>query len=159
MHQITILFSDRGTPYGYRHINGYGSHTFKWVNAGGEVFYVKYHFKTDQGIKNMTNAESVEMTKNNPDFAQTDLFDNIAEGNFPSWTLYVQIMPEAEAANYKYDIFDVTKVISHHDYPLQKVGMLTLNRNPANYHADVEQSAFNPGHFVPGIEASNDKML
>jgi len=159
MHQVTILFSDRGTPYGYRHMNGYGSHTFKWVNAGGEVFYVKYHFKTDQGIKNFNRDEAAAMTASNPDFSQTDLFDNIQKGNNPSWTLYVQIMPEADAAGYKYDIFDVTKVIPHSDYPLQKVGRLTLNRNPLNYHAEVEQSAFSPSHFVPGIETSNDKML
>ena len=159
MHQITILFSDRGTPYGYRHMNGYGSHTFKWVNAGGEVFYVKYHFKTDQGIKNFNRSEADAMTAENPNFSQTDLFDNIQKGNNPSWTLYVQIMPEADAAGYKYDIFDVTKVIPHSDYPLQKVGRLTLNRNSMNYHAEVEQVAFSPSHFVPGIETSNDKML
>merc|ERR1712166_191632 len=153
MHQITILFSDRGTPYGY------GSHTFKWVNAGGEVFYVKYHFKTDQGIKNFNRSEADAMTAENPNFSQTDLFDNIQKGNNPSWTLYVQIMPEADAAGYKYDIFDVTKVIPHSDYPLQKVGRLTLNRNSMNYHAEVEQVAFSPSHFVPGIETSNDKML
>ena len=159
LHQVTILFSDRGTPYGYRHMNGYGSHTFKWVNAAGEVHFVKYHFKTDQGIKNFTAQEAAEMTTKNPDFSQTDLFDNIKAGNFPSWTLYVQLMPEKDAENYRFDILDITKVWPHKDYPLHKVGKMTLNRNPENYHADVEQSAFSPSHFVPGIEPSNDKML
>jgi catalase len=99
------------------------------------------------------------MTIKNPDFSQTDLYDNIEKGNCPSWTLYVQLMPEAEADGYRFDVFDITKVWPHGDYPLQKVGRLTLNRNPANYHADVEQSAFSPSHFVPGIETSNDRML
>ena len=156
---MTILFSDRGTPYGYRHINGYGSHTFKWVNAAGEVHLVKYHFKTDQGIKTNTAAEADAQTAKNPDHSQCDLFDNIKEGNFPSWTLYVQLMPEKDAANYRFDVLDITKVWPHADYPLHKVGKMTLNRNPANYHAEVEQSAFSPSHFVPGIETSNDKML
>ena len=159
LHQVTILFSDRGTPYGYRHLNGYGSHTFKWVNQAGDVHFVKYHFKTDQGIKNFTAEEAAAMTAKNPDFSGTDLFDNIKDGNFPSWTLFVQLMPEKDAANYRFDVLDITKVWPHADYPLQKVGKMTLNRNPANYHAETEQSAFSPSHFVPGIEPSNDKML
>lgn len=158
-HQFTILFSDRGTPYGYRCMNGYGSHTYKWVNADGEVFFVKWHFKTDQGIKNFTDAEAAKMKSENMEFSQHDLFTNIAKGNYPSWKFCAQVMPEADAAKYKWNIFDITKVWSHSDYPLIPVGKLTLNRNPANYHADVEQSAFAPTHMVPGIEASADKML
>lgn len=153
------MFSDRGTPYGYRHMNGYSSHTFKWVNAAGDVHYVKYHFKTDQGIKNFTAEENDAMTITNREFSQTDLFENIEKGNFPSWTWYVQLMPEKDAENYRFDVFDITKVWPQGDYPLQKVGKMTLNRNPENYHAEVEQSAFAPSHLVPGIEPSNDKML
>jgi len=159
LHQITILFSDRGTPYGYRHMNGYSSHTFKWVNAQGETHLVKYHFKTDQGIKNFTAEENDAMLVKNREFSQTDLYENIEAGNFPSWTWFVQMMPERDAENYKFDVLDVTKVWSQADYPLIKVGKLTLNRNPENYHAEVEQSAFAPSHLVPGIEPSNDKML
>ena len=159
LHQITILFSDRGTPYGYRFMNGYSSHTFKWVNDKGEVHYVKYHFKTDQGIKNFTQAELDEMLVKNKDFSQSDLYESIAAKNFPSWTWYVQLMPEKDAENYRFDVFDITKVWPHSDYPLHKVGKMTLNRNPENYHAEVEQSAFSPSHLVPGIEPSNDKML
>ena len=159
LHQITILFSDRGTPYGYRHMNGYSSHTFKWVNHKGDVHLVKYHFKTDQGIKNFTAAEQDQMSLKQKDFSTADLYDNIKEGNFPSWTWYVQVMPEADAAKYRFDVLDITKVWPHADYPLQKVGKMTLNRNPENYHAEVEQAAFAPSHLVPGIEPSADKML
>lgn len=159
LHQITILFSDRGTPDGYRHMNGYSSHTYKWVNEKGEVHYVKYHFKTDQGIKNFTAKQAAELMATNKDYATQDLFDNIAKGNFPSWTWYVQLIPEKEGENYKFDIFDVTKVVPHGDYPLIPVGKIYLNRNPENYFAEVEQSAFAPTHVVPGIEPSADKML
>ena len=159
MHQITILFSDRGTPYGYRFMNGYSSHTFKWVNAAGEVHFVKYHFKTDQGIRNFTAEEQDKMMLQNKDFSTSDLFDAIAKKDFPSWTWYVQLMPEKDAENYRFDVLDITKVWPHSDYPLVKVGKMTLNRNPENYHAEVEQSAFAPSHLVPGIEPSNDKML
>lgn len=158
-HQFTILFSDRGTPYGYRCMNGYGSHTFKMVNKQGEVSYVKFHFKTLQGIKNFTGAEADKMKGVDMEFSQRDLFNNIAEGNFPKWKLQIQVMPEAQAANYKWNVFDITKVWPHADYPLIDVGVLTLNRNPMNYHAEVEQSAFSPSHLIPGIEASADKML
>jgi catalase len=158
-HQFTILFSDRGTPYGYRCMNGYGSHTFKMVNNDGEVFFVKFHFKTDQGIKNFTGPEADQMKAKDLEFSQRDLFTNIQNGNFPSWTFYVQVMPEKDAANYKFNILDITKVWPHADYPLIRVGKLTLNRNPDNYHAEVEQSAFAPAHMPPGIEASADKML
>ena len=159
LHQITILFSDRGTPYSYRHMNGYGSHTFKWVNADGKVSLVKYHFKTDQGIKNMTEQENNEMTLKDQDHHTSVLYNNTRDGNHPTWTWYFQIMPEEEAEKYRYDVLDITKTWSHHDYPLIKVGKMTLNRNPDNYHAEVEQSAFSPSHFVPGIEPSADKLL
>lgn len=159
LHQITILFSDRGTPYGYRFLNGYSSHTFKWVNAQGEAFLVKYHFKTDQGIKNFTAEQAAKMSVENKDFATTDLFEAIVREDFPSWTWYVQAMPIADADNYRFDVYDITKVWPHADYPLIKVGKLTLNRNPDNFHAETEQVAFAPAHMVPGIEPSNDKML
>lgn len=159
LHQVTILMSDRGTPYGFRHMNGYGSHTFKWVNDKGEPHLVKYHFKTDQGIKNFTGSEAGQMGMKDKDFATNDLFNSIKKGEFPSWTWFVQIMPMADAAKYRFDVYDITKVWPHSDYPLQEVGKVTLNRNPDNFHAETEQVAFSPGHFVPGIEASNDKML
>jgi catalase len=158
-HQLTILFSDRGTPDGYRHLNGYSSHTYKWVNDAGEVHFVQYHFKTDQGIKNLTPQRAGELAGSDPDYATRDLFESIERGEPPSWTWYVQIMPEAEAADYKYDILDITKVWPQKDYPLHEVGKLVLNRNPDNYFAETEQSAFAPTHMVPGIEPSNDRML
>ena len=158
-HQVSILFSDRGTPVGFRHMNGYGSHTFRWVNSKGEGFYVKWHFKTEQGIKNFSAAEADHLKTADADFATRDLFEHIAQGKAPSWIFKVQIMPEAEAEKYRWNIFDVTKVWPHADYPLQTVGKLVLNKNPENYHAEVEQAAFSPGHFVPGIEPSFDKML
>ena len=159
LHQIMILFSDRGTPYGYRHMNGYSSHTYKWVNDKGEAFLVKYHMKTDQGIKNFTAEEAAEMGKKDKDFSTRDLFENIEKGNFPSWTWYVQAMPFDEAEKYRFDVYDITKVWPQSEVPLIKVGRFTLNRNPENFHAETEQSAFSPAHFVPGIEASNCKML
>lgn len=158
-HQTSFLFSNRGTPYGYRHLNGYSSHTYKWINARGQVFFVKYTFKTDAGIKNFTAEEAAEMHKKNPDFAKEDLFNHIESGNVASWTWFVQIIPEAEGESYKWDIYDITKVWPHSDYPLQEVGKLVLNRNPENWFAEVEQVAFTPSNLVPGIEASNDKML
>lgn len=159
IHQLTILFSDRGTPDGYRHMNGYGSHTFKTINKNGEVFYVKFHFKTDQKIKNLTRQQAAEIASKDPDYATRDLFDAIQNGNYPSWTLHMQIMPQKEALKYRFNIFDVTKVWPHKDCPLIRVGKLCLNRNPDNYFAEVEQVAFSPGHVVPGIEPSEDKML
>lgn len=159
LHQITILFSDRGTPNGYRHMNGYSSHTFKWVNEAGEAFLVKYHFKTDSGIKTFTNAESVAKGVENKDWSTWDLYNHIGQGNSSSWTWYVQVMPFADAEKYRFDVYDITKVWPHSDYPLQQVGKLVLNRNPENYHAETEQSAFAPSHLVPGIEPSLDKML
>jgi len=159
VHQVTILFSDRGTPWGYRHMNGYGSHTYKWYNENGEVFFVKYHFKTDQGIKNLTAQEAELVKGTDPDHATRDLFNAIARGEFPSWTLQVQIMTPEQAESYRFNPFDVTKVWPHGDFPGMKIGRMVLNRNPSNYFAEVEQAAFSPANFVPGIAASPDKML
>lgn len=159
LHQVTYLMGDRGIPATFRHMNGYGSHTFKWVNEEGEAVWVKYHFKTDQGVKNMTNDVAAKIAGENPDFHTEDLFNAIENGDFPSWTLYVQIMPLEDSNTYRYDPFDVTKVWSHKDYPLIEVGKMTLNKNPENYFAEVEQATFSPGTMVPGIEPSPDKML
>ena len=159
IQQVTILFSDRGTPVGYRHMNGYSSHTFKWVNAEGAPVWVKYHFKTESGIRNFSDEEAVALKGTDPDFATRDLFNHIANGGVAAWTLHVQIMPYEDAWTYRFNPFDITKVWPHKDYPLQQVGRLVLNRNPTNYFAEVEQSAFSPSHLVPGIEPSPDKML
>lgn len=159
IHQVTILFSDRGTPKSYRHMNGYGSHTFKWYNKKGEYFWVKYHFKTDQGIQNLTREEAEHTKGTDPDHATRDLDNAIKRGEYPSWTLQVQIMKPEDADDYRFDIFDVTKVWPHGDYPPIEVGRMVLNRNPENYFAEVEQAAFSPANFVPGIAASPDKML
>lgn len=158
-HQVSFLFSDRGTPDGYRHMNGYGSHTFKLVNAQNEPVYCKFHFKTDQGIKNLPVERANQLAGENPDYAIQDLYNAIANGNFPSWTLYLQVMTIEQAEKSKMNPFDVTKVWSHSDYPLIPVGRLVLNRNPTNYFAEVEQIAFAPSHLIPGVEASPDKML
>ena len=159
-HQTMILFSDRGIPADYRHMNGYGSHTFKWYNDAGETFYVKYHLKSCQSIKNLTEDEAEQIRGANADHATEDLFKAIAAKNFPAWTMYVQIMTAAEAENFSgFDIFDVTKVWPHKAFPLREVGTLTLNRNVENYFCEVEQAAFSPGNFVPGITASPDKLL
>ncbi|MFR9674271.1 catalase [Streptomyces sp. TR06-5] len=158
-HQVTWLFGDRGIPASYRHMNGYGSHTFQWNNADGEVFWVKYHFKTDQGIACLTQDEADELAGKDPDSHQRDLRESIERGEFPSWTVHVQIMPAADAAHYRFNPFDLTKVWPHGDYPLHEIGRLELNRNPQNIFAEVEQSIFSPHHFVPGIGPSPDKML
>lgn len=159
LHQVTILFSDRGTPKTYRHMNGYGSHTFRWINAEGKSVWVKYHFKTEAGIENWNNEEAVQMAGENPDYATDDLFQHIAGGKEATWKVSVQVMPQEEAASYRFDPFDVTKVWSQKDYPLIPVGRMVLNRNPENYFAEVEQSAFAPANIVPGIGFSPDKML
>jgi catalase len=159
LHQVTILFSDRGTPDGYRHMNGYSSHTFSLINAKNELFYVKWHFKTKQGIKNLPPAQAELLAGADPDYAQRDLFYAIEKGDFPKWRVCIQVMPEAEAATYKVNPFDLTKVWPHGDYPLIEVGELQLDKNPENYHQDVEQSAFNPVNIVPGMGYSPDKML
>ena len=158
-HMFTWLFGDRGIPASYRRMNGYGSHAFQWVTSAGEQFFVKYHFKTDQGIACLTAQEAAKLAGENPDSHQMDLHEAIHRRQFPSWTLRVQIMPAAEAKTCRLNPFDLTKVWPHADYPLQEVGRLTLDRNPANYFADVEQAAFDPANFVPGIGPSPDKML
>ncbi|HVQ89118.1 MAG TPA: catalase [Actinomycetes bacterium] len=158
-HQVTFLMSDRGTPRTWRNQNGYGSHTYLWVNASGDKFWVKYHFKTDQGIENFTDAEAKAVASEDGDFHIRDLYESIERREFPSWTLEMQIMPFAEAADYRFNPFDLTKVWPHGDYPPIKIGRLTLDRNPGNYFAEVEQSAFEPANLVPGIGPSPDKML
>ena len=159
LHQVTILMSDRGIPATLRHMHGFGSHTFKWVNAEGEAVWVKYHFKSEQGIKNLSNEAAAKLAGENPDYHTEDLFNAIEAGDYPAWRLHVQIMPLEDANTYRFDPFDVTKVWSQKDYPLIEVGRMVLNRNPENYFAEVEQATFSPGSFVPGIEASPDKML
>jgi catalase len=159
LHQVTYLMGDRGIPATFRHMNGYGSHTFKWVNREGKAVWVKYHFKTEQGVKNLTSEAAAKIAAENPDFHTEDLFNAIEKGDYPTWKLYVQIMPFEDANTYKWDPFDVTKIWSHKDYPLQEVGRMVLNRNPANYFSEVEQATFSPGTMVPGVEPSPDKML
>nr|WP_298415900.1 catalase [uncultured Halomonas sp.] len=158
-HQVTWLMGDRGIPKTWRHMNGYSSHTYMWVNAQGERSWVKYHFKTDQGIECLTEEEGVELTHGDGDYHTRDLFESIQNGNFPSWTLYVQIMPFEDAKTYRLNPFDLTKVWPHEDYPLIKVGKMTLNRNATDNHAEIEQAAFEPNNLVPGIGLSPDKML
>lgn len=158
-HQTTILFSDRGTPVGFRHMDGFSSHTYKWVNAEGKAVWVKLHFKTESGIKNFTAEEAAAVAAKDPDFATRDLFNHIQGGGIAAWRVCAQIMPYEDAWTYRINPFDVTKVWPHKDYPLVEFGRMVLNRNPTNYHAEVEQSAFSPSHMVPGIEASPDKML
>ncbi|KAF2361008.1 Catalase immune-responsive domain [Trinorchestia longiramus] len=158
-HQVSFLFSDRGTPDGFRHMNGYGSHTFKLVNKDGKPVYCKFHLKTDQGIKNLTAERAASLAGSDPDYSIRDLYNSIASGKYPSWSMYIQVMTYEEAEKYRYNPFDVTKIWSHKEYPLIPVGKVTLNRNPKNYFAEVEQIAFAPAHMVPGIEPSPDKML
>jgi catalase len=158
-HQVTILFSDRGTPKSYRHMNGYTGHALKWYTKKGDYFWVKMHFKTEQGNKTFTRQEAAEMAANDPDHATRDLTESIKNGDFPAWKVYIQVMKPEEAGTYRYDPFDMTKVLPHGDYPLIPVGRMVLNRNPENYFAEVEQSAFCPGNLVPGFGLSPDKML
>ncbi|WP_405893716.1 catalase [Streptomyces sp. NBC_01527] len=158
-HQVTWLMGDRGIPASYRHMNGYGSHTYQWTNAEGEAFFVKYHFKTNQGVRSLSSDQAAELAGRDGNSHQTDLLQAIERGVNPSWTLYVQVMPAAEAADYRFNPFDLTKVWPHSDYPLQRVGRLVLDRNPDNVFAEVEQAAFSPNNFVPGIGPSPDKML
>jgi catalase len=159
LHQVTILFSDRGTPDGYRHMNGYSSHTYSLINNKNELFYVKWHFETGQGIKNFTREQADEMRGKDPDYAQRDLIQAIERGDFPKWRVCIQIMPEKEAENYRINPFDLTKVWPHGDYPLVEVGEMVLDRNPVNYFAEVEQAAFEPRNIVAGMGFSPDKML
>ncbi|ARU31970.1 catalase [Sulfuriferula sp. AH1] len=159
LHQVTTLFSDRGIPADYRHMNGYSSHTYSLWNANGERYWVKWHFKTLQGIKTLTDAEAAKIASTDLDFHRRDLHDAIARGEFPQWKVQVQIMPEREADTYAINPFDLTKVWPHKDYPPMDVGVLELNRNPQNYFAEVEQAAFEPGNTPPGMGVSPDKML
>ena len=158
-HQVTFLMSDRGTPKTWRNMNGYGSHTFLWVNRGGEKFWVKYHFKTEQGIETFTDSEARAQAALDPDLHIRDLHESIARGDFPSWRLEMQIMPFEEALTYHLNPFDLTKVWPHGEYPPITVGRFTLDRNPEDYFAEVEQAAFEPANMVSGIGASPDKML
>jgi catalase len=159
LHQVTILFSDRGLPRTVRHMNGFGSHTYSLTNAAGERFWVKFHFKTQQGHRHWTNAEAAEVVGRTRESTQEDLFGAIERREFPRWTLFVQVMPEVDADKATYNPFDLTKVWPHRDYPLIEVGVLELNCNPANYFAEIEQAAFSPSNIVPGIGFSPDKML
>ena len=158
-HQVAWLMGDRGIPKSWRYMNGYSSHTYMWVNAKGERFWVKYHFKTDQGIECLTQQEADRLAGVDADCHQRDLFDAIKRGEHPSWTLKVQIMPFADAETYRFNPFDLTKVWPHRDYPLQEVGRLTLTRNPTDFHTEIEQAAFEVNNLVPGIGPSPDKML
>ncbi|XP_076288856.1 catalase [Lasioglossum baleicum] len=158
-HQVMFLFSDRGIPDGFRHMNGYGSHTFKLVNAENEVVYCKFHYKTDQGIKNLLAEKAAQLSSSDPDYSLRDLYNAIAGNRCPSWTFSIQVMTATQAKNFKWNPFDVTKVWPHKEFPLIPVGKLVLDRNPENYFADVEQIAFDPAHMIPGIEPSPDKML
>jgi len=159
LHQVTILFSDRGIPKGYPHMNMFGSHTYSLINAKDERFWVKFHFKTLQGIQNFTPEEADKLVAQDPDWATRDLFEQIKKGIFPKWQMQVQIMPELEAEKYRWNPFDLTKVWLHKDYPVMEVGIVELNRNPENYFAEVEQAAFDPSNIVQGISFSPDKML
>jgi len=159
LHQVTITMSDRGIPYSYRHMNGYGSHTFSLINAKGERFWVKFHLKTQQGIRNLTDQEAEAIVGKDRESHQLDLLESIDKGEFPRWDMKIQVVPEKDAAGFPFNPFDLTKVWPHKDYPLVDVGVLELNRNPENYFAEVEQAAFNPANIVPGIGFSPDKML
>ncbi|WP_283773063.1 catalase [Craterilacuibacter sp. RT1T] len=159
LHQITYVMGDRGIPASYRHMHGFGSHTFSLINAANERHWVKFHFRSQQGIKNLSDAEAQALVGRDRESAQRDLLDSIDNGDFPRWTLFIQIMSEQQAAECPFNPFDLSKVWPHGDYPLIEVGEFELNRNPANYFAEVEQAAFNPAHVVPGISFSPDRML
>ncbi|MBM6403683.1 catalase [Phycicoccus sp. CSK15P-2] len=158
-HQVTYLMGDRGLPRSWRTMNGYGSHTYMTSNAAGERFWVKFHFHSDQGVENLTNEEAERLSGADSDFHRRDLFEAIENGDNPSWTMYIQAMPYEDAKTYRFNPFDLTKVWPHEDYPLVKVGTFTLNENPANHFAQIEQAAFAPSNVVPGIGFSPDKML
>ncbi len=159
LHQVTYIMGDRGIPASYRHMHGFGSHTYSFYNEAGERFWVKFHHVNQQGLEHLTDAEAAKIVGEDRESHQRDLFDAIERGDFPKWKLCIQIMPEEEAATYRFHPFDLTKVWSHKDYPLIEVGEWELNRNPLNYFADVEQAAFTPANVVPGISFSPDKML
>ncbi|MDY0191225.1 MAG: catalase [Desulfuromonas sp.] len=159
LHQVTITMSERGIPRSFRHMNGYGSHTYSLISADQKRYWVKFHFKTQQGIECLTDDEAEKVIGKCRESNQRDLYESIEKGDFPRWKLQIQVVPEAEAANFPFNPFDLTKVWPHSDYPLQDVGYFELNKNPENYFADVEQAAFNPTNIVPGISFSPDKML
>ena len=159
MHQVTILMSDRGIPASYRHMHGFGSHTYSFINDRNERFWVKFHFKTRQGIKNLTNDEAAQIIAKDRESNQKDLFESIEKGDFPSWDFKIQIMTQDQAKSVKFNPFDLTKTWSHKEFPLIDVGVITLNENPKNYFNEVEQAAFSPSNIVPGISFSPDKML
>ncbi len=159
LHQVTILFSDRGIPASYRHMNGYSSHTYSFINDEGERVWCKFHFKTKQGVKTLGDDEVARLVGEDRETHQRDLFDAIEKGDYPQWRVCVQIMTQEQAEQFQWNPFDLTKVWPHGDFPLIEVGTLELNRNPENYHAEVEQSAFKPSALVPGIGPSPDKML
>ncbi len=158
-HQVTYLMGDRGLPRSWRHMNGYGSHTYMWTNADGERYWVKYHFHTNQGMAFLSNAEAEELAGKDADYHRRDLHTSIARGEFPQWTLSIQVMPYEDATDYRFNPFDLTKVWPHSDYPLIPVGTMTLNENPQNFFAQMEQAGFAPSNVVPGIGFSPDKML
>ncbi|WP_270409552.1 catalase [Brachybacterium paraconglomeratum] len=158
-HQVSYLMGDRGLPKTWRHMNGYSSHTYMWVNEAGEKFWVKYHFLTEQGLEFLTNEEADEIAGTDGDFHRRDLFESIKNGDFPSWRLEVQIMPYEDAKTYRFNPFDLTKTWSKKDYPRIPVGRFTLNQNPVNHYAQIEQAAFSPSNMVPGTGVSPDKML
>lgn len=159
IHQLMILFSDRGTPASYRKMNGYSGHTYKWSNKKGDWHYVQVHIKTDQGIENLNNEDAVKISGEDPDYCQRDLFEAIKNGQAPTWTVHIQTMTEDQAKKLPFSVFDLTKVWPHKQFPLRRVGKLVLNENPQNFFAQVEQAAFSPSHTVPYQEASADPVL
>jgi catalase len=159
LHQVTITMSDRGIPYSYRHMHGFGSHTYSMINAKNERVWVKYHLRTQQGIKNLSDEEAAKIIAMDRESHQKDLFEAIARGDFPKWTMYIQVMTEEQALHHRENPFDISKIWSQKEYPLIEVGVMELNRNPENYFADVEQAAFNPANIVPGLGLSPDKLL
>lgn len=159
VHQVMILFSDRGTPDGFHRMHGYSGHTFKWINDKGEFHYVQVHVRADKGFKTLTNEEAGDLAGSNPDYGQQELFESIERSEFPSWTVYVQTMTPAQAEAFRYNVLDLTKVWPHSEFPLRPVGKIELNKNVENYFAEIEQVAFSPSHLVPGIEASADPVL
>jgi catalase len=159
VHQVMVLFSDRGTPDGYTHMNGYSGHTFKLVKKDGSFNYVQFHFKTDQGIKNLDNDTAERLSGSTPDYCTQNLFQQIESGEFPSWTCYIQTLSPEEAEKFRWNIFDITKVWPKSSVPLRRLGNLVLTKNPENYFAEVEQAAYSPSNLVPGIEPSSDPVL
>jgi len=159
IHQVLILFSDRGTPDAYHHMHGYSGHPFKLVNKDGKYVYTQWHYRADKGFKTLSSAKAGELAGANPDYGIQTLFEDIQKGDYPSWTVYIQVMTPEEAEAFRYNILDLTKVWSHKKYPLKEVGKIVLNENVNNYFAEIEQIAFAPSHLVPGIEPSADPVL